>query len=688
MDKKELYRKIKDIAEQLLKNDSTYTRADLAYELESLGISQDTAEVGMLAWEAYKFYQNNRAIRASFLDNDGKTPLVPEYEVQGLLEQSDDNALFPLVESRLQQSQNSLISLESKINNAMSDKAVNVSRSLLNTVTGTHGIVKAKEEATVVFNGYSRLVGHYDEAKTSVKSAVADFVKLRTQVCDIYRQYAIMLTDIFGDSVKAVSPELFDFDQIEWLDVQGMLQNVKLDYDRMTEKCGMLMSEISDSFAQSFKTASIAYRGTGNRKAGLVMAGLGMISHYVDAADKTVAMQQELLMLKNSVKHDVTLIKGDMGRLMVIYKTLNDLYVPQAETVCRHSGKVFSSEWKALEDAIYNNVQIRDMKAERDETLAAIKELEKDIADEQMNIAYYTSKINEAHQLLDSVKPKYEEANAIKPSRPNFIVNILTFGSAGKSYNRNIYEWNMACAPVVRQYVELQTDVNLDSEELAKQKQLLQKHQKELDVLKASLRKQNRKIMDCLHVDQKTRLKMLPHLEAIIKLLRTAREVASGKLDERLTHTVTIKRQNAELPQEVRQNIQNFSMSVRENCVFIPTSDDADEVAITAGKNNVMQSAGVLLEACLQLQAMKQSSAITQWKYDEELAKLQRDFQAEMKRIDDKSAVLRECMRKANTAHDNEQLKNALLSLAGKDEDEFTDNDWSEFLKGNKTIEL
>ena len=114
MDKKELYRKIKDIAEQLLKNDSTYTRADLAYELESLGISQDTAEVGMLAWEAYKFYQNNRAIRASFLDNDGKTPLVPEYEVQGLLEQSDDNALFPLVESRLQQSQNSLISLESK----------------------------------------------------------------------------------------------------------------------------------------------------------------------------------------------------------------------------------------------------------------------------------------------------------------------------------------------------------------------------------------------------------------------------------------------------------------------------------------------------------------------------------------------------------------------------------------------
>ena len=67
---------------------------------------------------------------------------------------------------------------------------------------------------------------------------------MRGQICTLYRQYAMTLTDAFGDSIKAISPDLFDFDSIEWLDVQGMLQNVKLDYDRITEKCSILMSDI------------------------------------------------------------------------------------------------------------------------------------------------------------------------------------------------------------------------------------------------------------------------------------------------------------------------------------------------------------------------------------------------------------------------------------------------------------
>lgn len=704
MDKNEIYQKIKDIAEHLQNESSTFTRADLAYELKELGISQDTADVGMLVWEAYNFYNNNWIIRDVFLDNDGKTTLVSEYEVDWLLEQRDDNALFPLVENRLQISKVSLDKLDNAITTAMTAKGGQTTRTLLNTITGTHGIVKAKDEATAVFNGYSRLVGHYDEAKVNVKSTIADFVKLRTQVCDIYRQYSIILTDIFGDSIKAVSPELFDFEQIEWLDVQGMLQNIQLDYNRMTEKCGVLMSEISENFVQSFKTASGSYRESDNKKAGLIMAGLGMLSHYVNAADKAAMMQQELLMLKNSVKHDVTLIKGDLGRLMVIYKTLNDLYIPQAETVSRYSGKVFDNEWEALENALYGNEQIRGMKDERDMTLASIKELERYVADEQMNIAYYTSKINETQQLLESVKPKYEEAKSTQPHKPNFLVNIITFGTAGKSYNRNIYEWNMACAPVVTQYVDLQTDVNLDSEELSKQKKLLRDHQGGLKVLKASLRNQNRNIVDCIQVDQKTKLQMLPHLEAIIKLLRTAKEVASGKLDDRLTHTVTIESRKLELPQDIRQSIEEFTMAMKEQIKLqsvsqdeeLPVSQDEEqplsqneeEVAFDKGMDMVAQSAAGLLNSCLQLQEMRRTSAIADDQYNRELKRLQHGFMEDIRKIDDKSALLRECMKKANMAQNSEQLKNALLSLAGKDADMFSDGDWNEFLKGNKTIEL
>ena len=45
-----------------------------------------------------------------------------------------------------------------------------------------------------------------------------------------------------------VSPDLFDFNRIEWLDVDEMLKYVELEYNKLTETCTALMGEISDSF--------------------------------------------------------------------------------------------------------------------------------------------------------------------------------------------------------------------------------------------------------------------------------------------------------------------------------------------------------------------------------------------------------------------------------------------------------
>ena len=41
---------------------------------------------------------------------------------------------------------------------------------------------------------------------------------------------------------------MFDFNRIEWLDVDEMLKYVELEYNKLTETCTALMGEISDSF--------------------------------------------------------------------------------------------------------------------------------------------------------------------------------------------------------------------------------------------------------------------------------------------------------------------------------------------------------------------------------------------------------------------------------------------------------
>ena len=104
--------------------------------------------------------------------------------------------------------------------------------------------------------------------------------------------------------------------------------------------------------------------------------------------------------------------------------------------------------------------------------------------------------------------------------------------------------------------------------------------------------------------------------------------------------------------------------------------------------NAAIQSTINLLETWGTLQARRAKSEIAAKAYNRELAKLQDEFRRNIAEIDDKSAVLRESLSRINTAKGHEQLKDALLSLAGKDSRLFTDDEWTEFLNGNKTIEL
>ena len=713
MDNNRIYQKIYDIASQLLKENAVYTRADLAYELQDFGIKADSFEIGMLVWKAYKYFNDNEAIRHSFYDNEKKDPLVDEYRTDYLIETNDNTSLFPLLQQKLAKGNQALNQLENTVTQTLQEQAVSGSISTLNTLTGTQGIVKVKNEATAVFNLYSELVGNYDDAKHQIQAVTTDFVKLRGQICDTYRQYALVLTDAFGDSIKTVSPELFDFDSIEWLDVHGMLQNVKLDYDKINEKCSTLMSSITDSFAQSLKTASQSYKAAGSKQIGLVLAGLNMVSHYIDAGQKTAELKQDLLTLKNSVKHDVTLIKGDMGRLFVIYKTLNDLYIPQAEAFCRFSKQVLSGEWQQLTQALYADTDIQSLKEERDEALESYKTLEREMTDEQLNIDYYTTRIEECRQLLDGMQTQYQQAKASKPEKPFFLTNLLTLGSANQKYNRDIYDWNQACAPVISQYEEIRTDVKLDNDELEQLQRHLNENKRMHQQLKEKLRRLNREIMSKISVSPDLQMKMLPHLESMVKLLRIAREIASCKLDSKLVKTVSIARQDTELPQELKQNLQLFTNTLREHVAIDnetakssfyavsgeaptgseqPTSSgnasEADFAQLSDAENTAIQNTVNLLESWSRLKAMQEQSAIAHQAYDKELEKLQEAFRSNLADIDNRGIILRESLKKINTTTSEEELKKGLLSLAQKEGESFSKEDWNEFLNGTKTIEL
>ena len=186
------------------------------------------------------------------------------------------------------------------------------------------------------------------------------------------------------------------------------------------EKCGELMNSISENFSNSLNSASGIYRQAGNKKVGLMLAGIEMLNHYLNAEQRTNELHVQLLTLKNNVKHDATRIKGDMGRLLLIYKGMNDLHIPRAEAFYRYSRQVLESDLNRLVETLYNTPELSSLKHEREELLERQKATNRIISDSQLNIDYYTSHIAECETLIDSMRPQYVKAKSTKPSKPFF----------------------------------------------------------------------------------------------------------------------------------------------------------------------------------------------------------------------------------------------------------------------------
>lgn len=55
-DNQKVYQAIKTIADELCKENKTYLRADLAFELKKYGIASDSSEVSKLVFDAYRYF--------------------------------------------------------------------------------------------------------------------------------------------------------------------------------------------------------------------------------------------------------------------------------------------------------------------------------------------------------------------------------------------------------------------------------------------------------------------------------------------------------------------------------------------------------------------------------------------------------------------------------------------------------
>lgn len=522
-----------------------------------------------------------------------------------------------------------------------------------------------------------------------------------------------------------VSPELFDFNQVEFLDVDQMLRQIELEYSKIQDKCGVLIAEIADSFRTSLQGSMSAYRSAAgsSKTLGLAMAGLGMLDHYMAASEKANRLRGDLQQLQTSVKHDATRIKADMGRLTVIYKTLNDVVIPKSNVYLRFASQLMDSDFRSMTDALYGEASVRPLEEERRELLRQMRSAEMERNDHLQNIDVYQSLVGELTTTLEAKRPSYQDAKRRKPSKPFFLLNWLTLGTARRNYYRNYSEWDAVCTPLIREFDNMQVDLKLDREELLSHQEAAKATKSEHARLAARLDAVSREIRSKVVCSDELKLKMLTHLRDVVAMLKLGREIAESRLDEKLLHSVDIAdfKETAKLPADVEQNLSEFTnlladhlhadrrMAVRlldgveqvagdvDNRLYGPTSrqeaqpptyTDEELGKVEAKAEEVLQRGVALLDSVAQLKLQQLNGRIAAAAYDEQLDHYKKMFKGYLDRIDDKSAYLRQVFTRINLADNEQERKQAMEMLSDLSGYTLSMQDFNDFMNGNKQIEL
>lgn len=705
MEQIKFYEVIKKHADELAGQKSTLTRADLAYDLNSQGCQcTDDMHLSEMVYRAYIHYNRDNNIYKSFLSNEGAISLVEQYKLNAHLDDNQLNDALTLLEKDLSIAKAELNEAEKSIDTVLQLEILKAAGGVLKELEGTQQLNEIKEKGAALMQNYGKMINSYQSAEMQVKTDIKDFVDLRGNINFTLRKYAGALIDIFGDSIKMVDPDLFDFDRIKWLDVKAMQSQTELQFNQLDQNCTLLVNEVADHFNKTLNQLPVWMNsskvlGPKNGIYGtLVVGAISYLNHFMQAQDKSIRMERELLKLKESIIKDRTQVKSDLYRLAKIHKTLNDLYIPKASAYLRLSEEVLSADLNELMNSFYNG-ECEQLKKERDEVLNRMKELERSINDHNDNLALFNGQMKDWNGMLESQKSNYEEAKSKKPEEPNFISKIFT----GDKYKRKLHEWMVTNGELVGAYEEMLVDVELTKENIALHKDQIEKEKVEYESLSKKLKELNAKIAQKLSATPEQKLAVLKKLKDLLSLLHAGKKVVESRLDDSLLEVAQIPNpeQANQLPQEILAKYEGFCNKI-VNEIRAGGTEVADDLLkefgiekeseaaqkVTETSQQVMSKVADLLQNASYLQSEQMRSQLTEEVYRKELEKLQEEFKKSMDNISDQSKVLLEALQKANTATNKSDLRQALIEISGQSDFQLSESDFDAMLRGEKSIEI
>ena len=688
-----LHRRIRELAQNQYHEKGLLSLSDLAAALRPDFPSADLSETALqqAVCEAYEHYRDN-ALRTQIVDETFGRSVVDQadflnrlshctqYEVDDHIDYT--NALVVAHGERLC----------SSIDDNLEGREPGKNTNFLDRLTGHAGVKNIQDTLNVLRSNYGDMINHYYGYKDSLGGLITEFSLMRDRIADIYRRRSLELIDLFGDRIKAVDPELFDFARIEWLDVRAMQEAAHLHYDQVVQSSLVAMRRINDSFNQRGKQSLEGFNnGIG---AGLISLGLNFVGHHLDSIAITHELRAELENFKLRLHSDATTVQTDVMRLFTIYKALNDVAIPRAKKFHEFSDRVFDHSFQTLVDAYYNRGNLKELRQKRNEKLKDLHEAEQFVSRHRGAIEHHRTQAEGLDENLKGLRRFYKRAKSARPTRWPAFFNLLTFGIHNHNYEERYRQWYEVHGALYEAYREMEAqhkehrrEVKAYGKKLAVVEKEKLKFQAEVDGLSLQIRRADSQ--DPINTPE-----IAAHLGDVVRLLRLAREITQTSLDERLLKaTVPYQFNQVSMPAQSQRALSQLQAELQnkaaESALETQAIVQARRQELAEAKNpqqaraivediraekryqqlnqDLMNTAGSVcnvLSSYLALRQVQAESVAQQRKIDQDAQMLRGEFSRLMQATDERSAVLRQVFAELNTAGNEEDIKDAFLQLS------------------------
>lgn len=560
LDKKRIFSEVQNLLIKLERDDTVLNRRDLVNHLndkfphlnllESIGINR------LLKEFFYSVSYSNslrKSITVRFVNDEYTSYLFDPDKVslesinfsleneKPVFEELDK--AFQIIDSTYEKIHNidhiqDLQCIESELRNIKAEEVFSIS--------GRSKVEEKYKEAVKVYENYKSLIDKYEIIKNNLFSMFSDFEQIRNSLKLIREDLMNTIIDIYGENFKKTNPEIFDFDSIKWMEFEEINQNLDLSYYNINNTCQTFFEAYETTYSNlgNFaldklrKIGDSKYNHKKNLKNAALEVGISSIFSILETrenSNNTISqLNYEIQSMKKGFLNDSANIRMDVIRLLEIFKTLKEYFIPGTKLFITKLQFITQGELKSDFENILNISGIKELKEEKNRLTIESRDIDLFHIDTTKIIKNASERKNEYQSEINKIQVDYDYAINNEPIEPTYLINLLSIRIAKKIFLNMHKHWDVNTYNLRNNYSNLYTNYNIENYRLKTNEYRLKRFNVRQSEIQADLVSNKEKTQAILRNETVIKEVVSKNLVKYVELSKLVKQVLETKLDENL----------------------------------------------------------------------------------------------------------------------------------------------------------